>query len=393
MAWLQVKATKNRDTGKIEDYYRIAWREGGKKPSQPIGFVSRAEAERYLTIWEGKRAEARGKAPRPSAPSSTAKPVPTLSSWWGGGGEEQEPCRMRDYLAAQGLSRKTLDGYDESRRIIVEILGGKRLDEITPAEGDRFITTLQGRGRRSRTIQIRVDHLRRSLDVAVIDKILTVAPALTRPRVTDAKPHVWHTPEQTEQLLTELVRRRDHGHADPESVLAILMTVSLGMRRGEVLSRRWKDIDWREGGAVRIEEQPMPDGSTWRPKKDRPRTVPLTPPLRAALLEAWMAAGRGDGWIFPAEGEPSKPRGNFKKGLALACKQLGLPVLHPHALRHTAATRWAWAGVDQKTAMALGGWETGEMLTEIYAHTDASRMASVMATTSVGKPPEKPPEK
>ena len=76
---------------------------------------------------------------------------------------------------------------------------------------------------------------------------------------------------------------------------------------------------------------------------------------------------------------------DFRRALRTSCRLSGLPEWHPHALRHSAATRWAWSGVDRPTAMRLGGWKSAEMLDEVYAHTDESRMEEVMRATAVGK--------
>jgi integrase len=47
---------------------------------------------------------------------------------------------------------------------------------------------------------------------------------------------------------------------------AIVLALETGMRRGELLSLRWKEVDL-ENGTVRL----------LRTKNGRPRTVPLTP--------------------------------------------------------------------------------------------------------------------
>jgi integrase len=74
---------------------------------------------------------------------------------------------------------------------------------------------------------------------------------------------------------------------------------------------------------------------------------------------------------------------SYRRALANACKSAGLPVLNPHALRHTGATRLALAGVERRTTQAIGGWRTGEMLDEIYEHTCDDRQAEVAARYEV----------
>ena len=74
----------------------------------------------------------------------------------------------------------------------------------------------------------------------------------------------------------------------------------------------------------------------------------------------------------------------FKKALANACIAAKLPVLHPHALRHTAATRWAWDHVEVPTMMALGGWKTPYVPLTVYAQSNKERMELAMSRTVVG---------
>lgn len=272
-----------------------------------------------------------------------------------------------------------------ARLLIVAKLGDHPLDQITAADGDAFVVALREHGLSARTIQIYIHQFRRSLAVAVDDGLIPVVPRFQRPRLSNAKPHPFHTPEQSERLLSTLLNRVETGDVDTTSYLAIFMTLSLGMRRGEALTRRWEDINWEGTGKIKIHSQRMPDGSLWQTKTRAVRTLPLTIPLRTALQEAWLRAGRPEtGWIFPSSTTEGWPLRNYRRALKTSCRLAGVPELHPHALRHTAATRWAWAGVDRPTAMKLGGWKSSEMLDEVYAHTDENRMEEAMQATAVG---------
>lgn len=44
------------------------------------------------------------------------------------------------------------------------------------------------------------------------------------------------------------------------------------------------------------------------------------------------------------------------------CAQAGIARIHPHQLRHTAASRWLSAGGGEGDAMRLFGWRSREML-------------------------------
>lgn len=396
MAYLIKAARHNPETGRTEDYWRIAERIRGVQQSRAVGFVSEREAKRLLTIYEGDRA--RGVEPlQASEPSSRPAPraVPTVRDWWGVvAGDVWGASRMRDWIDARGMAPSTRATARAACLAIVRELGDERLDAVNPARGDAFVARLKARGLRSRTCQIYVDWLRRSLDIAVEDRVLVEAPKLHRPRDTDRRASKWLTPAQTAELLVELERRAAAGVCEQDAALAIRMQEAMLMRPGEVLSRRWEDLVrdrvWK-GATFAIRAVELPDGTRWEPKRRRERTVAVPPALLAVLRDHWIRQGQPTGgWIFPQADRPAWPRTSFKKALAGACRAIGLPVLHPHALRHTGATRVALSKVERRTLMAIGGWETGEMLDEVYEHTSDARVAEVLAAAEVS-PGASPP--
>ena len=102
------------------------------------------------------------------------------------------------------------------------------------------------------------------------------------------------------------------------------------------------------------------------------------------MRDEWIRQGQPrSGWIFPQEDRPAWPRTSYRKSLAGACKSVDLLVLNPHALRHTGATRLAFSGVERRTLMAIGGWVTGEMLDEVYAHTTDRRMEEAIVASEI----------
>ena len=386
MGWLERERRQNPESGKVESYWSIRDRVNGRKRKRSLGYLTEREAEQLLKMYEGDKARGKGHvgdAPPTSAPNSKVSPL--LREWWGEGREWPKSARMYSYYLARGVSAGTVEIIRAARLQILSALGDRRLDQIRAAEADQFVSGLREKGLRTRTIQIYLHQLQRCLQVAVDDGILAAAPKLPRPRLGERKVSLFHTPAQSERLLQTLQERVDAGDLEDRSQLAIFMTLSLGLRRGECLTRRWEDIDWNGGGKLHIRNQKMPGGALWQPKTRTARTVPLGPPLKKALAEAWLKEGRqGSGWIFPSKNGDGWPMKDFRRALRTSCRLAGLPELHPHALRHSAATRWAWAGVDRPTAMRLGGWKSAEMLDEVYAHSDEGRMEEAMVRTAVG---------
>jgi integrase len=177
-------------------------------------------------------------------------------------------------------------------------------------------------------------------------------------------------PPQTRHYLTYLV---------------VLMALNTGMRKSELLTRTWADVDWHDGGMGSILVCPRPEVD-FEPKGRRDRRIPLTPELRQELAEHHLTLGRPSrGWIFPSPRDASRPRQSFAHALARASRTIGLPRFHAHALRHAWASRMAMAGVDRWTLMELGGWQSGEMLDEIYTHVTSAHMQEAMRATGVGR--------
>ena len=59
-------------------------------------------------------------------------------------------------------------------------------------------------------------------------------------------------------------------------------------------------------------------------------------------------------------------------------KELQLPDVTPHILRHTAATRWAEAGCDIKVLQYIMGHADIRTTMEIYNHIDSERVRREM---------------
>jgi integrase len=141
-----------------------------------------------------------------------------------------------------------------------------------------------------------------------------------------------------------------------------------GMRRGELLALRWRDLDMDEArlsvrrsvGVVKIkgEGEELIEGST---KTGKARSVDIDPRTIAAL-RSWRVAragldlrlARDDALIFgDLEGgylNPDRFSRRFVRSLMLARNELGtdvLPMIRVHDLRHTHATLLLTAGVPQ----------------------------------------------
>ena len=150
-----------------------------------------------------------------------------------------------------------------------------------------------------------------------------------------------------------------------------VVALSTGLRRGELLGLRWKDVDLLER-AVSVRQQFVRNEITSPKSRAGRRTLPLGPVAADALEEQWKASRHqaDDSIVFchPSLGsplDPSKLSTYARKTLTKA----GVPdSFRPwHGLRHTALTETAAAGVPGMFVQAKAGRAHGST-TERYLH-------------------------
>jgi integrase len=159
------------------------------------------------------------------------------------------------------------------------------------------------------------------------------------------------------------------------------------MRQGEMLGLRWKDVDLAAGQltvAVILQYVKQPDGTT-RPILKQPkaphsrRTIALTPGMtedlrahrqrqrleRIALGPAWTDRDL----VFCNEvGRPLHPKSVSHRLHHRLLRQLGLPIIRFHDLRHTAATILLGRGVNPKIVSSMLGHASIAITLNTYSH-------------------------
>jgi integrase len=121
---------------------------------------------------------------------------------------------------------------------------------------------------------------------------------------------------------------------------AIYLTAAFtGLRRGELLALRWRDVDF-SNQVVRVRAS-YADGALTTPKSGKVRSVPMAPDVAEALAKLGQRASWTDDDDLVFVGQS----GGYLDGRALrrrydsALKRAGLRKLRFHDLRHTFGTR------------------------------------------------------
>jgi integrase len=254
--------------------------------------------------------------------------------------------RYIDRLEGLGRKRTTIADYRSTLRVhFVPFFGGRALDQIGIQLVEAFIIAKQREGKAAKSISNYLGLLysifayaekrgwARSNPVALAEK------PRTEPRDADIR---YLGIEELEKLIRAV---SDDELGDVERVLYRTAAMT-GLRRGELLALRWRDVDWTSG-LIRVRRS-YTRGEFGMPKSRRSsRAVPLADALAAELERHFQRSqfNGDDDLVFahPLLGsvlDPSKLQKRFKK----AAQRAELRPVRFHDLRHTFGTRMAAAG-------------------------------------------------
>ena len=167
--------------------------------------------------------------------------------------------------------------------------------------------------------------------------------------------------EERERLLAAC-RASSNRYLLPVVVLAI----STGMRRGEIMNLRWPDIDLHRGTILLTAT-----------KNDTSRSIPLTG-LAHQLLSNLAKIRRLDTALVFCGAVKDKPM-DLKKPWEVAARLADLQDFRFHDLRHTAASYLAMDGATTMEIAAVLGHKTLQMVKR-YSHLSNSHTASRVAS-------------
>lgn len=196
------------------------------------------------------------------------------------------------------------------------------------------------------------------------------------------------TPKKDVRLLTPgeqaILKRYIDSKRDSTS-LGIALSLFTGLRIGELCALQWKDIDLKKriltvGKTIQriknfdgnsktrlIISEPKSSGSR--------RSIPIPECLVDKLCEF-----RSDGDIYVISGQltPTEPR-TMQHRFARILKNVGLPSVHFHSLRHAFATRCVELGFDIKTLSEILGHSSVELTLNRYVHSSFDRKKECMS--------------
>ncbi len=318
------------------------------------------------------------------------------------------------WLAGQAhLKPSTLNRYEGIvRHHVLPRWQNVKLHQVSHADVQSWVTVL---ARTSSPATVRKIHrvLSLMLDLAVRDGRLArnVAEKINLPRPVRHE-QKYLTIAQVEALADECgypslysIHRPRAERRNPGYRLVVLFLAYTGVRFGEMAALRVGRLDLERRRAVICESVTVVPGHglVWgTPKTHQRREVPIPAFLAAELVD--HVAGKGpEDLVFTGvrRGQPLRPaifrRGHFDA----AAKAIGIPDLHPHELRHTAASLAIAHGADIKVVQQMLGHHSATMTMDTYGHLFDNRLSEVSdaldaARTSQGVTskhgPPQPPE-
>lgn len=282
------------------------------------------------------------------------------------------------------VSPKTQERYAELLRLhVMPHIGPTPIQKLTAADLDRLYSRLlRDSGLAPRT----VGHVHR-----LLHKALSVALkwGVVARNVVDAAepPLVPHTEQAI--LLEDQAHILLNGLRGDFLYLPVLILLTTGLRRGELLAVRWRDLDL-EVETMRVEQslEQTKGGMRFKsPKTKHGRRSVTLPAIAVAELRRHRKAQQemrlqlGIGRlpddvpvISTYDGKPYSPDAltlRWRRALV----RLNLPRVTLHSLRHTHASALIAAGMDVLTVSRRLGHSSPSITLSVYAHKFANRDA------------------
>jgi integrase len=308
-------------------------------------------------------------------------------------GEHVDPSRVTvgDWLALwvastkAEVSPKTHERYAEIVRCyLIPALGHLRLQRLTPSDiqrGYASFTRLPSPRTRRHIHRI----LKSALARAVEQQALTRNPAdaLKRLPKVERQPITVLTVEQSTQLLQSIRHTTTYW--------PVLIALATGMRRGEILALRWKNVDL-DPGVVRVVgslEQTKAGLRFKATKTEKARAVTL-PRFASDELRRWkreqaealLALGvrqKPDTLVCARQdGEPKQP-GSLTHEFTYLVGRAEVPKVRFHDLRHTHATQLLASGVHPKIVQERLGHSTITVTMDLYSHVSETMQSDAAA--------------
>ncbi|MDQ2934069.1 MAG: site-specific integrase [Chloroflexota bacterium] len=293
--------------------------------------------------------------------------------------DERQPLatylvRWLDDAARNTVRPRTLDGY---QRIIgkhlAPAIGRIPLAKLAPADVQALLNAKSRAGLAPQTVRNVHAVLRRALGQALRWGLVgrNVATLVELPRIARSEVRAL-SPADAKAILAAVRGDRLEG--------LVNVTLATGLRQGEALALRWRDVDLEAGTiTVRHTLQRLGGAQLVEPKTMRSRralaaSVGTVAALRAhrtrQLQERLWAGSRwseGD-YVFTSTIGTPMVAGEVTRRFQQLLAAAGLPRMRFHDLRHGAASLLLAQGIHPRVVMEMLGHSTIAVTMNVYSH-------------------------
>ena len=375
------KACVGRDENKKQVFRCITW-----YPDKEMSkSKSRREAKKRASVWEQK-AKQEFLSTREITlirPTSNQK-QPSFAQFVN---EIWKPLAVND-----GEHRSsTIAMYQHILKLIIPFFGDTPLQEITPIQITQYLQWLRKEYRTSRGKPVSASTVKHHYDILRIifiyaekndfiqyNPIHKVEPPKLRRKKVDAL-----SIEEAKIFFQAL----KSCSLEVRCILMILITA--GLRRGECLGLKWKDINFKTATASiqrSVTYTSLSGIEIKSPKTENSvREVPLMQSVLELLLELQILrksqfpnTAFEESYLFCKVDDPFAPMdpNRITKLTKKTFKKAGLPDMSPHDLRHSCATLLLASGADIKSVQEILGHADARTTLNFYARADLKQARS-----------------
>lgn len=281
---------------------------------------------------------------------------------------------MKDSLARTGnqIRESTHEEYASAMKDFISVIGNIDYQRITLGHGEIYRQCCLDRGNTPATVSKKLRHLKRFFQLGVNRKQLdeNVLRQVELPRSAKKKIEVY-TDEECQRVLRSARNCRTENSVDWE--LLILVALSTGMRRAELLNLTWRDVNF---DAMTIEVNPKEDTEEtwlWYVKDVDRRTLPLTEEITLMLVDHQSRQPEGYPYVFvppcrydhiqqlrqhskwTLSDSRLKVISNFGRQFGKILRRAKVRKLRFHDFRNTALSNWFAGGMKEFDVMNLAG--------------------------------------
>ena len=237
-----------------------------------------------------------------------------------------------------------------SRPLIIEIRDDELAVHKAPGTVNRYLATL-----------------RHAFRLAATDWGWLNANPLNKVNLAEPRGRVRHLSDEEVRALLAVAKESDH----PYLYAIILVALTTGARRGEILGLRWKDVDLVTRRAILHET-----------KNDERRTLALVPQVADELKKLQKVRRIDSDLIFANPNTGKSSYFHFEMSWRAARDAANLEDFRFHDLRHTFASRMAMDGRTTAEIAGALGHKTLAMVKR-YSHLSDTHVQTAMEQTGL----------